>query len=53
MNRAIITVSLGPAIVPIHLNKFSPSGKAETPFSVLIIKTMSSFCNLYAYICPY
>jgi hypothetical protein len=35
-----------PVIVPIHLKKFSFSGNAETLFSVLIIKAISSFCNL-------
>jgi len=44
--KLILTVSFGPVIVPIHLNKFSPSGKADTPCSVLIMSTISSFCNL-------
>lgn len=35
-----------PVIVPIHLKKFSFSGNAETLFSVLIIRAISSFCNL-------
>lgn len=32
----ILTVSLGPVIVATHLNKFSPSGKAETDLSAHI-----------------
>lgn len=35
-----------PVIVPIHLKKFSFSGNAETLFSVLIMRAISSFCNL-------
>ena len=37
-----------PLIVPIHENRLSPSGKAETPGSALAIKDMSSDCNRLA-----
>lgn len=33
-------------MVPIHLKKFSFSGKADTLFSVLIIRAISSFWSL-------
>ncbi|RNA21879.1 hypothetical protein BpHYR1_033005 [Brachionus plicatilis] len=32
-------------MVPIHLNKLSPSGNAETPFSPDIISDISSCCS--------
>lgn len=46
MVLAKATPMILPVIVPIHLKKFSFSGNAETLFSVLIMRAISSFCNL-------
>ena len=40
------TVPSPPAIVPVHWKMLSPSGKAESDVSPLIMRDMSSDCSL-------
>ena len=40
------TVSLPPSIVPVHWKMLSPSGNAETPPSLPIMRLINSLCNL-------